>query len=120
MSQVEPVKEEPSFVHDLIEANYEAKVVNSTLPVVLDFYSADSEPCKTLAPRLGAVAQKFDGKILFLRTLRQGNEALAKTLNVTASPTLVFFKGGKEVGSRLAGVDIKRTEIKASVEALLK
>jgi thioredoxin-like negative regulator of GroEL len=116
---VEPVKEK-LFVKELVEKDYDAEVLKATEPVALDFYSADSAPCATLAPRYGAVAEKFDGKIKFYRVLRGANEALAKQLNVTTSPTLLFFKNGKELGERLTGDDIKRTSLKASVEALLK
>jgi thioredoxin-related protein len=49
---------------------------------------------------------------------RQGNRDLATRLSVTGSPTLLFFKGGKEVGTRLSG-DIKRSELKQAVESLL-
>ena len=115
----EPVKEK-LFVKELLEKDYDAEVLKSVEPVAVDFYSADSAPCATLAPRYGAVAEKFDGKIRFFKILRGNNEALAKTLNVTASPTLLFFKNGKELGERLTGDDIKRTSLKASVEALLK
>ena len=115
---VEPVKE--PAVKELVEKNFDAEVLRATEPVALDFYSADSAPCAALAPRFGAVAEKFVGKIRFLKILRGGNEALAKQLNVTVSPTLLFFKGGKELGERLSGDDIKRTALKASVEALLK
>lgn len=116
---VEPVKETQA-VKQLVEKDYEAEVLKATEPVVLDFYSADSAPCAALAPRFGAVAEKFVGKIRFYKILRGENDALAKTLNVTASPTLIFFKSGKELGERLTGDDIKRTSLKASVEALLK
>jgi len=44
---------------------------------------------------------------------------LAERLGVTASPTVVFLEGGKEKGERLSGEDIKRTELKARVEAML-
>lgn len=115
----EPVKEK-LFVKELVEKDFDAEVLKSAEPVALDFYSADSAPCATLAPRYGAVAEKFDGKIRFFKILRSANEALAKQLKVTASPTLLFFKNGKELGERLSGDDIKRTSLKASVEALLK
>lgn len=115
----EPVKEKQS-VKQLVEKDYDAEVLAATEPVVLDFYSADSAPCATLAPRFGAVAEKFEGKVRFYKILRAENEALARKLNVTASPTLIFFKRGKELGERLSGDDIKRTALKASVEALLK
>lgn len=115
----EPAKEK-EVVKLLVEKDFEAQVVNATTPVVIDFYSDPSAPCATLAPRYLAVATKFEGKIQFLKTLRQGNEGLCTKLGVTASPTLVFFKGGKEFGTRLTGDDIKRTDLKAQVEGLLK
>lgn len=111
---------EKTFVKELLEKDFDAEVLKSPEPVAVDFYSADSAPCATLAPRYGAVAEKFEGKIRFFKILRANNDGLAKQLNVSASPTLLFFKGGKELGPRLAGDDIKRTELKASVEALLK
>ncbi len=116
---VEPVKEKQT-VKQIAEKDYDAEVLKATEPVVLDFYSADSAPCAALAPRFGAVAEKFEGKIRFFKILRGENDALAKKLNVTASPTLIFYKSGKEMGERLSGDDIKRTSLKASVEALLK
>jgi thioredoxin-like negative regulator of GroEL len=111
---------EKLFVKELVEKDYEAEVLKSAQPVAMDFYSAGSAPCATLAPRYGAVAEKFDGKVRFFKILRDANDSLAKQLKVTASPTLLFFKNGQELGERLTGDDIKRTSVKASVEALLK
>jgi thioredoxin-like negative regulator of GroEL len=113
----EPVVE---AVKEIGEAEYDAAVLKATQPVVLDFYAADSEACKALAPRFGAVAEKFAGKVLFVRLLRQKNAALSEKLGVTETPTLVFYKGGKEFGERLKGQAIQRTALKAQVEALLK
>jgi len=107
-------------VRKLVEKDYEAEVLKATEPVVLDFCSADGPACAALAPRFGAVAEKFDGKIRFYTIVRTENDALATQLKVTASPTLIFFKAGQEIGERLTGDDIKRTSLKASVEALLK
>jgi thioredoxin-like negative regulator of GroEL len=121
-----PVTENPKekevaavYVKEMAEKDFEAEVVGAALPVVLDFYATGSKPCEALAPRFAAVAEKFAGKVRFMKTLRQDNAALAGKLGVTSNPTLVFFKGGKETGERLSGEDIKRTALKARVEALL-
>ncbi len=121
-----PVNEDPQVketgaihVKELAEKDYEAEVVGAALPVVLDFYGADSKACTDLAPRLAAVAEKFAGKVRFLKVLRSGNAQLATKLGVTATPTLVFLAGGTEKGERLSGEDIKRTDVKARVEAML-
>ncbi len=120
MEATTPDAKDKQVVKELSEKDYDAEVLKATIPVVLDFYSNESAPCTALAPRFGAVAEKFEGKIRFLKILRQDNSGLAKTLNVTGSPTLVFFKQGAEFGERLSGEDIKRTALKANVEALLK
>ncbi len=121
-----PATEDPNaketaalHVKEIAEKDYESEVVGSPLPVVLDFYGTDSKACEALAPRYAAVAEKFAGKVRFLKVLRQANAALAAKLGVTASPTLVFIRGGKETGERLSGEDIKRTALKAGVEAML-
>jgi thioredoxin 1 len=121
-----PVSEDPKVqetaalhVKEIAEKDYEGEVVGAALPVVLDFYGAESKACEALAPRFAAVAEKFAGKVRFLKVLRSANAELAARFGVTASPTLVFLAGGKEKGERLSGEDIKRTELKARVEAML-
>ncbi len=117
----DPNGKETAAVHvkEIAEKDYETEVVGAPLPVVLDFYGTDSKACEALAPRYAAVAEKFAGKVRFLKVLRQANAELAAKLGVTASPTLVFIRGGKETGERLSGEDIKRTALKAGVEAML-
>lgn len=121
-----PVNEDPKVkevaalhVKEIAEQDYEAEVVASALPVALDFYATDSKACEALSSRFAAVAEKFSGKVRFLKVLRSANAQLAAKLGVTASPTIVFFRGGKELGERLSGEDIQRTALKARVEALL-
>jgi thioredoxin-like negative regulator of GroEL len=106
-------------VKELAEKDYETEVVGAELPVVLDFYVLESKACQALGPRFAAVAEKFAGKARFLKVSRQANAALAARLGVTAVPTLVFLKGGKEAAERLSGEDIQRTALKARVEAML-
>ncbi len=65
------------------------------------------------------MAEKFAGKVRFLKVQHQRNADLARKLGVTAAPTVVFFKNGQELGERLTGEEILRTALKARVEALL-
>ena len=93
-------------------------MIESALPVVLDFYDKESKPCDALAPRFASVAGRFAGKVCFRKVLPKSSPQLSASLGVTGAPTLVFFRAGKEIGGRLSGKDIKRTELKAHVEAL--
>ena len=121
-----PVNEDPEVkavaalhVKEIAEEDYEAEVVKSALPVALHFYGAESKACETLSPRFAAVAQKFSGKVRFLKVLRDASVPLASKLGVTASPTVLFLSAGKETAERLTGDEIKRTDLKRRVEALL-
>jgi len=105
-------------VREIQAGQFEAEVHAATEPVVLDFFSTECPPCEALAPKFEAVAEQFKGRVRFLKIFRQGSRELATQLAVTGSPTLVFFKGGKEVGTRMMG-DIKRSELKQAVEAML-
>jgi thioredoxin-like negative regulator of GroEL len=121
-----PVGEDPEVkavaalhVKEIAERDWDAEVAGSALPVAIHFYAAGSAACEALSPRFAAVAQKFSGKVRFLKVLRSDGAPLAARLGVSTSPTVLFFAGGKELGERLSGDDIKRTDLKARVEALL-
>ncbi|HEX9051571.1 MAG TPA: thioredoxin family protein [Anaeromyxobacter sp.] len=107
------------FVKEIGAQEYEREVLAAGEPVVLDFYSTECPPCEALAPKYEAVAEAFAGRARFFKIFRQGNRELATRLGVTGSPTLVFYKGGKEVGERMTGEEIKKTALKAQVESML-
>ena len=107
-------------VKEITAAEFEREVQRAGQPVVLDFFSTECPPCEALAPKFEAVAGQYAGKVRFLKVFRQGNRELAEKLGVTGSPTLIFFRGGAEVGDRMGGEDIKRTAIKAQVESMLQ
>jgi thioredoxin-like negative regulator of GroEL len=110
---------EAQHVKELAEQDYEAQVVAEALPVALDFYAKDSKACELLGPRFAAVAEKFAGKVRFLKVSRAAAAKLAAKLGVTGCPTIVFLQGGEEKGERLTGEDIKRTDLKLRVEGLI-
>jgi len=103
-----------------IEApQFEQEVLAAEVPVVLDFFSTECPPCEALAPKFDAVAEQFAGRARFLKIFRQGNRELAARLGVTGSPTLLFFRAGKEVAARMSGEEIKRSALRAAVDGML-
>jgi thiol-disulfide isomerase/thioredoxin len=108
-----------TFVKEISSAQYDQEVLASETPVVLDFFSTECPPCEALAPKFEAVAEQLAGKVCFLKIFRQGNRELATRLGVTGSPTLLFFRGGREVAPRMSGEEIKRSAMKAAVEGML-
>src|SRR5512133_3800897 len=106
-------------VHEIDQSKFESEVLAAGGPSVLDFFSTECPPCEALAPKFEAVAEQFAGRVRFLKIFRQGNRELAAKLGVSGSPTLIYFAGGREVGARMSGEDIKRSALKAAVEAML-
>jgi thioredoxin-like negative regulator of GroEL len=108
------------YVKEITAADFDREVKGAAQPVILDFYSTECPPCAALAPKFEAVAEQFAGQARFLKIFRQGNRELAQALGVSGSPTLIFFdRDGHEVGQRMGGEDIKRSAIKAQLEALV-
>ncbi len=105
-------------VQEIGQQDYEREVLAAKGAVILDFYSTECPPCEALAPKYDAVAEAFAGRARFLKIFRQGNRELATRLGVTGSPTLVFYRNGEEVGERMTGEEIKKSALKAQVEAI--
>ena len=100
------------------ESQFEAEVVQSTLPVVVDFYAAWCGPCKILSPMLDDLAGPLTNKVKFVKINVDEANALAQQMEIEAMPTLVFFKNGKVV-DRLVGLPSKDT-LKTRLESLAK
>lgn len=105
------------LIQELDESAF-AKVIASEKAVVVDFYSSECPPCEALAPKYEALAAQYGGDVKFVKIFRQQNRALADTLGVKGSPTVLFFEGGQEVGSRLTG-GIKRSALIAGLNGLV-
>lgn len=86
--------------------------------LVLDFYSTECPPCEALAPKFEALSDLYGSDVRFVKMYRQGNRELAAKLGVMSSPTLLFFKDGKQTGETLRG-GIRRSDIMRNLDALL-
>lgn len=86
-------------VLELTDANFEAEVVSSDLPVLVDFWAPWCGPCRMIAPSVEALAGEWAGKIKVgkLNTDESG-EAAAK-FGIRSIPTLMVFKGGEVVAT---------------------
>lgn len=84
---------------ELTPENFQKEVLNSKLPVAVEFYIGYSGPCIELAPVIEAVSRKYSGKMKFARLDAERYAALAaKYINVdTDIPSIIFFKKGEEV-----------------------
>jgi thioredoxin len=98
------------------ETNFDAEVLQSPSPVVLDFYATWCGPCRFLSSRLDKLAGSFTNKIKFVKINVDEAPGLAQRFNIQAIPTLFFLKHGQVV-DRMVGLP-ETGELEARLESL--
>ena len=90
------------MVHKFTESNFDAEVLQSDLPVFVDFYADWCGPCKMMSPVIDKLAEEFAGRIKVGKVNVDENGDLAVKYGIMSIPNMVFFKNG-EVADRVVG-----------------
>lgn len=77
--------------------NFEDEVINSDLPVLVDFWAAWCGPCKMIAPIIDQLADDFEGRAKFAKVNVDEQGELSSQFKIMSIPTLMLFKDGKVV-----------------------
>jgi thioredoxin len=91
----------PETVDSVSESDFEAKVMHSPLPVVLDFYADWCGPCRQAESILSSLSQEYEGKVLFARVNVDDAENTTESFGVHAIPTFIFLEKGQERGRQV-------------------
>ena len=83
------------------DANFEKEVLQSSEPVLVDFFAEWCGPCKAMAPALEQVAAEMKGKVKVAKLDVDQNPEVTQKYAIQAMPTLLIFKGGKKVAERV-------------------
>ena len=86
------------------DATFVADVVNSDVPVLLDFWAPWCGPCKMIASVLDELAVEFAGKVKIVKINIDDNQATPAQFGVRSIPTLLLFKDGKPVASQVGAL----------------
>lgn len=79
----------------LTKENFENEVLNSDIPVLVDFWATWCGPCMMLSPIIAEIAEELDGKVKVGKVNVDEQQALAMEYKIASIPTLLLFKNGK-------------------------
>jgi thioredoxin 1 len=105
------------LVSQVTDASFEVDVLQSEVPVLLDFWAVWCGPCKAIAPTLDAMASDYEGKLRIAKVDVDGNHATAMRFGVRNIPTLLLIKDGQVVDQRTGA--LSRTQLDDFVAKVL-
>ena len=104
---------------NVTDAAFEKTVLQSSIPVIVDFWAPWCGPCKMIAPTVEELAKEYDGKALVAKVNTDDDPIWASRFGIQGIPTLIFFKGGKEVGRQVGMAPRIKDVLKNKLELAL-
>ena len=96
------------------ENNFDSEVLNSEIPVLVDFWAPWCAPCRAIAPSVEALADEYAGKVKVGKLNIDDNPTIPGKYGIRSIPTLLVFKGGDVGDQQVGGVN------KAAIEGMIK
>lgn len=105
------------MVHALTDAEFDAQVLQSPLPVLVDFWAPWCGPCKAMLPIIEELEQQYAGKVTFAKINVDENVQIPSHYNVMSIPTFIIFQGGS-VAAQFVGARSK-AEMQKAIDSVL-
>ncbi len=103
---------------ELTDANFEATVLKSDKPVLVDFWAEWCGPCRMVGPVVEELSKEYDGKAVIGKVNVDNNPNISAQFGIRNIPTLLFFKGGQVVDKQVGAVP--KSVLAGKLEAQLK
>lgn len=84
--------------------DFDEKVLNRNLPVVVDFYSDSCVACKRLAPALGELEDQYEGKLDVVKVNTNFDTELSEKYGILSNPTILVFASGRELDRKVGAL----------------
>jgi thioredoxin 1 len=110
-------KDVMTLIKHVTEETFSSEVLNSDAPVLVDYWAEWCGPCKMIAPILDETANDYAGKLTIAKLNVDDNQALAARYGVRGIPTLMLFKNGAVVGTKVGA--LSKSQLSAFVESNL-
>ena len=101
-------------VKEFTDGNFDAEVLNSSEPVLVDFWAEWCMPCRALAPTIDKIAKDYAGKVKVGKVDTDSNREISIKYGINAIPTVILFKNG-EVAQKFVGLKQER-DFKAAID----
>ena len=113
----EPEMADESSLTHVNDKNFASEVLNSTLPVLVDFWATWCGPCRSISPIVEELAKEFTGKVKVTKLNVDESPATPSQYGVRGIPTLILFKGGK-ILDQIVGA-VPKARLKSMIEKAL-
>ena len=91
-------------IKHISDATFDAEVLKSELPVLVDFWAEWCGPCKMIAPILEEVAKEYEGKLVIAKVDVDANQAVPAKFGIRGIPTLILFKNGEAAAQKVGAL----------------
>lgn len=99
------------------DANFDQEVLQSDIPVVVDFYADWCGPCKMMSPIVDELAAEYEGKVKIGKINTDENREMASKFSIMSIPTIVLIKDGKVVDTAMGAMP--KTTLQGKIDSLL-
>ena len=91
-------------LQEVNDQNFDKEVIQSSLPVLVDFWAPWCGPCKMIAPMVEEISEQYDGKLKVVKLNTDDNQQTAGQFHISGIPSLLLFKDGKVVDQMVGAV----------------